>query len=360
MKKKLIVLFLCVALLFTFAACSGNTVASVNGEKITKDEYTEYVNFMLASYDQQYASLGGLSAQMLQYFDVQNTAIKALVTMEELKQACDEVGCSPTDDEIQSYVYDYFGATEKSDYEEAISKVKTQFGLSEDTVVDMIAGDLYMKNLKDYLQKQQGITFSKEEAEALYEADPDSYDNRSVSYILIKPDDTDATTDDDGNTVFTDEAWDAAKDEANEVIAKLDDGGDFAELAKEYSDDSSNASNGGTLSDPITKTGTSYDAEFIDAAFDLTKAGEYTEKPAKVNKFGYFVILCNGLQDADNDYDKLISSIVDDNLDSLKSDAYDKYIADFEEKSDITYYYGDKVNADTDADESDDASTDSK
>lgn len=358
MKKKLIVLFLCVAVLFTFAACSGNTVATVNGEKITTDEYTEYVNFMLTSYDNQYASYGGLSAQMLQYFDVKNTAINALVTMEELKQACDEVGCSPTDDEIQSYVYDYFGATEKSDYEEAISNVETTYGLSEDTTVNLIASDLYMKNLKDYLEEKQGITFSDEEAEALYEADPDSYDNRSVSYILIQPDDTDATTDDEGNTVYSDDAWDAAKTEAKEVIAKLDDGGDFADLAAEYSDDSSTSSNGGTISDPITKadSGTSYDAEFIDGAFDLTKVGQYTEKPVKVSKFGYFIIKCDGIQDADNDYDDLIASIVDDNLDSLKSDAYEEYISDFEDKSDIVYYYGDNA----DADESDDTSTDSE
>lgn len=73
---------------------------------------------------------------------------------------------------------------------------------------------------------------------------------------------------------------------AKEVITKLEGGAKFADLAKEYSTDKSNAQNGGELGyfaqGDMVK-------EFADAAFALNK-GEYTKTPVKT-QFGYHVIL---------------------------------------------------------------------
>jgi len=73
---------------------------------------------------------------------------------------------------------------------------------------------------------------------------------------------------------------------AKEIIAKLNEGEDFSELAKEYSKDKSNAGNGGDLGyfaqGDMVK-------EFGDAAFALKK-DEYTKAPVKT-QFGYHVIL---------------------------------------------------------------------
>jgi len=73
---------------------------------------------------------------------------------------------------------------------------------------------------------------------------------------------------------------------AKEIIKKLDGGAKFADLAKEYSKDKSNAQNGGDLGyfaqGDMVK-------EFGDAAFALNK-GKYTEAPVKT-QFGYHVIL---------------------------------------------------------------------
>ena len=71
---------------------------------------------------------------------------------------------------------------------------------------------------------------------------------------------------------------------AKDIIKKLNDDGDFAELAKEYSKDGT-AENGGDLgyfakSDVVP--------EFADAAFSL-KEGTYTKEPVK-SQFGYHVI----------------------------------------------------------------------
>lgn len=72
--------------------------------------------------------------------------------------------------------------------------------------------------------------------------------------------------------------------EATDIIKLLDDGGDFVELAKEYSTGPSGP-NGGDLG---YFTQDRMVPEFATAAFDLP-AGEYTKKPVKT-KFGYHVI----------------------------------------------------------------------
>lgn len=74
------------------------------------------------------------------------------------------------------------------------------------------------------------------------------------------------------------------EDEAKSVIAELDKGADFGELAKKYSTDSS-ASSGGDLGyfghDDMVK-------EFADAAFALSP-GQYSKTPVKT-EFGWHVI----------------------------------------------------------------------
>ena len=74
------------------------------------------------------------------------------------------------------------------------------------------------------------------------------------------------------------------EEEANEIIKQLEAGKDFAELAKEKSEDS-NKSDGGDLG-WFTKG--RMVPEFEEAAFALKK-GEYTKKPVK-SQFGYHVI----------------------------------------------------------------------
>jgi peptidyl-prolyl cis-trans isomerase C len=78
------------------------------------------------------------------------------------------------------------------------------------------------------------------------------------------------------------------EDKAKEVITKLNEGGDFATIAKETSQDAT-AQNGGELGffakgDVVP--------EFAEAAF-ATSIGEYTKKPVKT-QFGYHVIKIEG------------------------------------------------------------------
>ena len=81
-----------------------------------------------------------------------------------------------------------------------------------------------------------------------------------------------------------DKAEEKAKKEAEDIIKKLDEGEDFADLAKEYSDDEGTASKGGKL----TVTYGSVVDEFWDGVNEL-KDGEYSKEPVK-SEYGYHII----------------------------------------------------------------------
>ncbi|MDO4813544.1 MAG: peptidylprolyl isomerase [Gemella sp.] len=77
-----------------------------------------------------------------------------------------------------------------------------------------------------------------------------------------------------------------AKSKINEVKTKLDAGGDFATLAKEYSTDTSNAANGGELG-WSAKESSAFVKEFSDVAYSVEK-GKYSD--VVKTQFGYHII----------------------------------------------------------------------
>ena len=113
------------------------------------------------------------------------------------------------------------------------------------------------------------------------------YPLANVRHILIAPEG--GTTDDDGNTTYSDDELAAAKQEAEDLLAQWQSGDateeSFAELANEYSDDTSSNENGGLYEDILPGQTAE---EFEDWCFDESrKAGD-----AEVieSSFGYHVM----------------------------------------------------------------------
>jgi len=102
-----------------------------------------------------------------------------------------------------------------------------------------------------------------------------------ASHILITPDVTDDMSDEEQK-----KAEEAALKEAKEIIKKLKDGAKFADLAKEYSDDESNAKDGGALG----KFNKGDMVEAFETAAYALKVNEYTEEPVET-EYGYHIIL---------------------------------------------------------------------
>ena len=345
MKKKLTALILAVIAAVAFTACgSSDPVATVNGVDISKDTYTEYLGYTMNMY--------GLNAESDMASDMSSylisSTIDSLIYMEELKQACAEKDCLPTEEELKAALYENLGVQDDAAYEDMLSQIQSYYGLSEETLKDVICMSVYTDKLGEALGEEQGIKVTTKDAKKAYKENPDSYDNRTVSHILVSPevaDGREAEQDENGNTIYTDEEWDAAKVKAEKIIKKLDGGTDFAKLAEKYSDDPGSAENGGAYEDPFTKEGSQYVEEFTNGAFDLTEVGQYSAKPVK-SSYGYHIILCTGIQDKDHDFDALIEDVRAELLKEKQTEASTKFMEDFDNDADIVIYYGPEANAD--------------
>ena len=170
----------------------------------------------------------------------------------------------------------------KSQYnnnEEAFKAALTQYlGVEdEDELRDLLSLE-YKRNLAIEEHVQDSVT--DDEIQKYY--DDEVIGDIKVRHILIKPETTD-----DMSTEEKTEAEEKAKKEAEDLIKQLDDGANFEELAKEYSDDTGSASDGGLI-DYFNKDD-NMDEAFLNASIDLKK-GKYTEEPVQ-SSFGYHIIL---------------------------------------------------------------------
>ena len=182
-----------------------------------------------------------------------------------------------TDDDAKSYADSQLSSYKKSyqSYGQDFDAALTNAGYAGE---DEFKEELILEYKKDIVTEnyvKDQLTDS--EIEKYY--DDNIYGDIEARHILISPNTKDDMSDDE-----KEEAEKKAKKEAEDIIKKLDDGEDFAKLAKEYSDDEGTASNGGKL----TVTYGSVVDEFWDGVNEL-KDGEYSKEPVK-SEYGYHII----------------------------------------------------------------------
>ena len=177
--------------------------------------------------------------------------------LEYVQQIVDSVK-SESGDEFIDYIEYYYGVNSEEAFEDYIRLNYRRSLWIEDYAREMVTD----KQIEDYYND-------------VYVGDME------VSHILITSDATSDMTDDEKKAAET-EAYNKAK----EIIEKLNNGEDFATLAKENSDDSGTASDGGVVG--TVNYGMNYDEDFVDAAAALGE-GKYSSTPVKT-QFGYHII----------------------------------------------------------------------
>lgn len=157
-----------------------------------------------------------------------------------------------------------------------LDTLATQYGSEEALESALASNNMTLsdakKSIKTYLLTKKLIEptldITESELKSYFKENKDSYNQAAqvkASHILLND-----------------------KKTANTVLAKLNDGGDWDKLAKKYSQDSSNASDGGNLGYFVKSD---MDEDFADAAFSL-KVGE-TSKVVK-SSYGYHIIKITG------------------------------------------------------------------
>ncbi|WP_206458787.1 peptidylprolyl isomerase [Anaerovorax sp. IOR16] len=256
--KRWMMILLTLIMVISFTACGSKAdttpVANVGDTTITRDQLSQYIswNAYAAGYD-----LSQITEDSQKDY-LASLMLEQMVADELIKQYSEknklDVFTDTYDEDLKNFL--------KSAKENADSVLKSE-GITEDTLVAFYNSQYYAKAVYDDLKGS--IEDLEGQAKAYYTANSALFTLNDLyltaSHILVD-----------------------TEKEAKEIKAELDNGADFAELAKEKSKDPGSKDKGGEL-------GTFKDGdmipEFWEGAKEL-KVGEISE-PVK-SSFGYHII----------------------------------------------------------------------
>lgn len=281
---------------------NNGVIATVNGKDIPQKELKHRMDvFSEINKGQNLtdSQLDTLEADYVEY----------IATTEALYDEAIKQGVTVTDEEVSSH------------YENTMGQVLSLLGITEDRFVSKfsMSTEYIRESIKKELIASKFLTekavVSEDDVKAEYDKDPSAYTEIRASHILIR-DEEGTKTDDE------------LKKEAEEVLAKVQNGGDFAELAKEYSKDGS-ASEGGDLD--FFGKGMMVE-EFEKAAFSL-KTGEVYPSVVKTD-FGYHII--KKTDEKENSFEQVKETIQND----LTIKAQDKLIQQVLDSAKVEIKFG--------------------
>ncbi|MFS3927744.1 foldase [Priestia aryabhattai] len=256
-----------------------DAVASVDGDKITKDQLYEVL-----------MSQGGT--------DVLDSMIEQKVINKEAEKKSVTVSEKELNKELDALITSYGG-------EDTFNQALEASGIKEKEVKKDLETNLKAKKLVE-----DTIEISEDEMKSYFDENKDSFDQPEqvkASHILVKDEKT-----------------------ANEVKKKLSDGEKFADLAKEYSTDTASKEDGGNLGyfskeDMVQ--------EFSDAAFNLK--ADAISNPVKT-EYGYHIIKVTDKKEAqDANYENSKDEIKQLLLENKFQSEYSTWLEETKKKYDI-------------------------
>ncbi len=262
------------------STASGEAVATVNGEAITRDDYDQSVSSLRNQAEQFGQHISVLRSALLH-----DTALEQLITAKLQLQQAKKLGLTASDADIakaRQQVVTQSGIAQKLGLKPSASLSDIDAALAKNgqpSIEDRLPDDTLRQNvLMDKMQTYQAnqVTVTEQDARAFYH-------EFHTRHILIS-----SKTRSDVQ----------AQAQAQQVIAKAKaPGADFVALAKQYSDDPGTKNKGGDDGFIGPDNGfNGYVPEFTAAAIAL-KPGEVSSTPVKSPQFGYFVIKLDGVRD---------------------------------------------------------------
>ena len=321
--RRLVALLLTCALTVAVSACGGDdektsadvppgAIALVGDDEISKGDFDELMKRAEQSYKQQKRPFP--KAGTPEYDQLKDRAVSYLVQQYEFREEAKELEIEVTDKDVDARLAkikkDTFGGNEKT-YRSELARL----GLTEDDARQQIRDVIIQEKLFKEVTKDVKVTDA--DVKAYYEKNKAQFSqpaSRQVRHILVK-----------------------SRAKADLLYAQLQDGADFAELAKMHSEDKGTAVQGGKY--PAVK-GQSV-PEFDKVAFSLER-GEIS-KPVKT-QFGWHIIQAIGRikREKATPLSDVESSIRQQLLDQKRSDAMRKWVERLHEKyeDEIVYAAG--------------------
>ncbi len=271
MKQAALVAALLAALVL--AGCGGSSkdvpaeaVAVVDGEEIARSDYEALITQAKKSYKNQKREFPAAGSQEFQ--TLRNQAVQYLVQRKQFEQEARERDIEVTDEQVDARLgqiqKQYFGGDKKKYQRQLAEQGVTEAQVRDEVKAQLISERIFAQVTDDLKVRDTDVKGYYEKNRAQY-SQPES---REVRHILVK-----------------------TKAQADDLYAQLQGGGDFAALAKKFSEDTGSKANGGKLT--ISKGQTV--APFDQTAFALEK--DEISKPVKT-EFGYHVIQALGAKKA--------------------------------------------------------------
>ncbi|SCL95454.1 peptidylprolyl isomerase [Sporanaerobacter sp. PP17-6a] len=304
MKRRILIIFLAVIMILaSFAGCeklNKNSVATVDGDNISKEEFNKNFNMYKKAYESQYGS------------DIMSTVVSGDKTFEEvLKEKTLDLLIS--EKLIVGRANEKKIAVSEKDITDQINSYKEELGGEEKYTQFLKDNDMTEEYFKDNIKKElliqkykddyiNNLKISNEDAKKYFEENKDSFIKIRASHILLK-----------------------TEDEAKKVEERLKKGEKFNDLAYELSIDKVSAAKGGDLG-YFTKG--QMVEEFDNAAFAL-KVGEVSG--IVKTDYGFHIIK---VDDKVDQYDKLKEDVIA----SLKEKKYNEYLTKLRDEADVKIY----------------------
>jgi peptidyl-prolyl cis-trans isomerase C len=210
-------------------AVGANEVAVVGDRTISKEQFDRIIKQACASYKSQGQKCPEAGTE--QYTALRKQAMQFLVQRAQFEQRADELGVEVTEADVENQLNkikaQYFGKDGKCD-EKCETKYRAQIkkqNLTDDQVHEDVRANVVQNRL--YEQVTEGVEVTDDEIDAYYKKNKQQYvqpASRDVRHILVKK-----------------------KALADQLYAQLQNGGDFAALAKQHSEDPSSKAQGGKL-----------------------------------------------------------------------------------------------------------------
>lgn len=227
--KKITLMGLTILISINMVACSSKNVAKVNDVDISKDAYKKTEEFLYAT--------GYIEKKDENSDEINNDVLSFIIDNEVAYQDAQKQNIKIEDSEVNEKFDQLKDALNTNPlYKEKLEKA----GVTEDFLKEQIKKDLVVAKYKENFIKD--IKISDKEMEAYYNNHKDQFNVEEVkaSQILI------STLDKDNKEVSKEEK-EKLKEKAQGVLDKIKNNEDFANLAKEYSDDKNSGKDGGDL-----------------------------------------------------------------------------------------------------------------
>jgi parvulin-like peptidyl-prolyl isomerase len=260
--RPLFALGLAAALLVGAAGCGSNDVAAiVNGEEISTAELDAQVDRLMEQSPQMFEGEEGASRLV----EFKKQLLDNMINNVLIRQAAEERGIAVSDEEIDAQIEDLKAGFPS---EEEFNTALADANLTLDDLKQQLRDQLATQRLMEELVGDAEVT--DEEIAAYYEENQATFEEQAAvraSHILFDKED---------------------KATAEEVLAEVNAGGDFAALATEHSKDPGSAAQGGDLgwSDPARP----FVTEFQEA-LDALEVGEVSVLVE--SEYGWHIIKVN-------------------------------------------------------------------